>query len=124
MNKPVLVAIGFLINALLGPLCMASMMQAMESAPVAEAAQHHHHAQTDCPNCENDTQPSSCAGHCIAQAKQVSPSSAMALPPQKGSVMFLCHTEECDTAEPEQLAQSPVFSPPFLIAVASTVLRL
>jgi len=124
MNKPLLVAIGFMINALFGPLCMASMMQAIQSDPAMETAQNHHHAQTDCADCESDTQPSSCAGHCIAQAKQVSPSSAMVLPPQKGSVAFLFHTDEFGTAEPEQLAQSPVFSPPFLIALASTVLRL
>lgn len=124
MNKPLLVAIGFMINALFGPLCMASMMQAMQSDPAMETAQHRHHTQSDCPDCQNDTQPSDCAGHCMAQAKNVSPSHVAVLPPAKGNAMPISYAAEFDSIAHEPHAESPVSSPPFLIALASTVLRL
>jgi hypothetical protein len=126
MTTKVFIGIGFLVNALVGPLCMALTVSAQEYSPQQNT---HIEQSSDCPHCSHgadEAEPTStqdCAGHCLAQAKTISTESSVFTGNDTGefsvidAVVFF---EEFHMP----VFFSPVSSPPASFSVTTTVLRL
>lgn len=122
MRLPALIAAGFALHALLGPLCMAMPLEA--NAP-RETAAHHHDAGGECPHCDHDApEASDCAGHCLSQATHVSTAPATGAPDIPSSHFARTVHGETDAASNATPVGRAARPPGYLASIGTTVLRL
>lgn len=102
MNLRAAVAAGFLLNALLGPWCMAALPPVQEDTH----AQHAHHAHCDdCDHHDGGASDDGCLGHCLEQAKGVSPAGAVIVPPDAGDARVFASIDVLARAAVSAFAQ-------------------